>query len=563
MGRGIPLEARMSGLTTFWHRFFMTASFLRTAAETFAVFGLLMLFNVLVYQTSAAEITIPSMLFFINPFSAFYYSLRLRIPEGRWYRRIGVDLLWLCGLTLLINPLGWLFTHTDLRGMYSESPNTLTAEFIFIVLLAFPYVFFRCAVRFIAWWNDLRQRRVIWSLVSSNLVAVALLQALAALPLTLALFFSHLGDIPFTQVSNSPLAQFLYRLQISLPLVGIVILVATAVLMLLLPVSILVSYFFARRIRRRLDVLLDAAHAARDGIYGIQVEVTGHDEIARLQGDFNAMTNSLKTNIDALRSEREKVAALLATRRELMANVSHELRTPIATVRAYLDSALRQRGDSGDVTISHNDLAIIQRETLRLQTLIDDLFALSRTEVDQLVVKPSPVDAAALIQRVIETVAPVAWQVNRVEFVSNVPAWLPSVLADEPRLEQVLRNLIHNSLRYTSPGGLVILSAQETDDAVVIQVKDTGQGIDPEHLPHIWDRYYRDSENGGTGIGLALVKSFIEAMHGQVSAASTPGEGSCFTVTLPRAIVGDEASVRLARPQPVPRQPQKSPAVRP
>jgi signal transduction histidine kinase len=553
----------MSGVTAFWFRFFMNASFLRTAAETLAVFGLLTLFNVLVYQTSAAEMTVPSMLFFVNPFSALYYSLRLRVPAGRWSRRIGLDLLWLCGIALLLNPLGWLITRIDLLGMYSGSPNVLAAELIFIALLAFPYFFFRCALRFIVWWNDLRQRRVIWSLVSSNLVAVALLQALAALPLTLALFFSQLGDIPFAQVSNSSLAQFLYRLQISLPLVGIVILVATAVLMLLLPVSIVVAYFFARRIRRRLDVLLDAAHTARDGIYGIQIEVTGHDEIARLQGDFNAMTTSLKTNIDALRSEREKVAALLATRRELMANVSHELRTPIATVRAYLDSALRQHGHTGDVMISHNDLEIIQRETLRLQTLIDDLFALSRAEVDQLAIRTAPVDAAALIQRMIETVAPLAWQVNRVEFVSNIPAWLPKVLADAPRLEQVLRNLIHNSLRYTPPGGLVIVSAQETPDAVEIQVKDTGQGIDPEHLPHIWDRYYRDSENGGTGIGLALVKSFIEAMHGQVSAVSTPGEGSCFTITLPRAAIAEEVSTRLAKPQPVPRQPPRSSTVIP
>lgn len=553
----------MSGLTAFWLRFFMNASFLRTAAETLAVFGLLTLFNLLVYQTSAAAMTVPSMLFFVNPFSALYYSLRLRIPDGRWYRRFGLDLLWLCGITLFLNPPGWLFTRLDLLGMYSSSPNVLAAEFIFIALLAFPYFFFRCAVRFIVWWNDLRQRRVIWSLVSSNLVAVALLQALAALPLTLALFFSQLGEVPFAQASNSPLAQFLYRLQISLPLVGIVILIATAVLMLLLPVSIVVSYFFARRIRQRLNVLLDAAHAARDGSYGIQVEVTGHDEIARLQGDFNAMTTSLKTNIDALRSEREKVAALLATRRELMANVSHELRTPIATVRAYLESALRQHGNTSDVMISHNDLEIIQRETLRLQTLIDDLFALSRVEVDQLAIRAAPVDAAALIQRVIETVAPLAWKVNRVEFVSNIPTWLPKVLADAPRLEQVLRNLIHNSLRYTPPGGLVIVSAQETPDAVEIQVKDTGQGIDPEHLPHIWDRYYYDSENGGTGIGLALVKSFVEAMDGQVSATSTPGEGSCFTITLPRAAVAEEASTRLAKPQPVPRQPPRSSTVIP
>jgi signal transduction histidine kinase len=343
----------------------------------------------------------------------------------------------------------------------------------------------------------------------------------------------------------------LYRLQTVLPVVGGVILAATTVLIALLPVSIAVSYFFARGIRHRLDALLVAAHAARDGNYETQVLVTGHDEIARLQSDFNVMTANLKINVDDLRAEREKVAALLNTRRELMANVSHELRTPIATVRAYLESALRQ-GEKGDeVAISQDDLAIIQRETLRLQTLIDDLFALSRAEVDQLVFKSAPMDAVTLIQRVIETVAPLAWSINRVEIVANLPAWLPQITADEARLEQVLRNLLHNSLRHTPPGGLVIISAREQNGHAELQVQDTGEGIAPDRLPHIWERYYRDEENGGTGLGLALVKSFVEAMHGQVAVTSTPGEGTCFTITLPLASPSAENTPPLPKPQPV------------
>jgi signal transduction histidine kinase len=163
--------------------------------------------------------------------------------------------------------------------------------------------------------------------VTSNLVAVALLQALVVLPLTLILFFS--ANNSFTYIPDTLPAQLLYRLQIALPLIGLVMLVATAVLIALLPVSITVSYFFARGIRRRLDVLLDAAHAARDGNYGMHIQVSGQDEIARLQADFNVMTANLKINIDELRDKREKVATLLKNRRELMANVSHELRTPM------------------------------------------------------------------------------------------------------------------------------------------------------------------------------------------------------------------------------------------
>ena len=197
------------------------------------------------------------------------------------------------------------------------------------------------------------------------------------------------------------------------------------------------------------------------------------------------------------------------------------------------NSARRQNPDQDDITLAASDLAIIERETERLQTLIDDLFSLSRAEVEQLELKCVPLDAVTLIDQVVETVAPLAWQINRVEVLAQTPAHLPQVLADGSRLEQALRNLIHNSLRHTPPGGLVILNASATRDQMQIQVRDTGEGIAEADLPHIWERYYRSAENGGTGIGLTLVKSFTEAMNGQIVVDSTPGEGTCFTITLP------------------------------
>lgn len=555
VGGGLSVEARMSRIGVFWNsfvrRFFLRASPLRAYAETLLLFLLLTLFTILVYQAVAGQMTITALMFFVNPCSALYYSLRLRIPRGRWLRRMSIDALWLVIPTLLFNPLAWVATRSLLLEMFGYGSNLQAVDFLFVSLLAFPYVFFRVGIRFIAWWNELRQRRMIWSLVTSNLVAVAALQAIVMLPLAILFFLSAFGGGPFENIPENPLAQALYRLQTVLPIVGIVILVATTVLIALLPVSITVSYFFARGIRHRLDALLVAAHAARDGSYDTQVLVTGHDEIARLQADFNVMTANLKIKVDELRDEREKVAALLDTRRELMANVSHELRTPIATIRGYLDSALRQGKNAGDLTISQNDLAIIQHETLRLQTLIDDLFNLSRAEVDQLALKSAPMDAVALIQRVIETVAPMAWRINRVEIVAKLPPWLPNIVADEARLEQVLRNLIHNSLRHTPPGGLVIISACEQKGYAELQVQDTGEGIAPDHLPYIWERYYRDEENGGTGLGLALVKSFVEAMHGQVAVTSSPGEGACFSIILPLAKASAENPSSLPLPQPV------------
>lgn len=550
----------MSRLSRFWRGFFGRASVVRAYEETLLLFLLLLLLMRLVYWANDGQVTINAVIFFVNPLSALYYSLRLRIPGGRWYRRMGLDLVWLAVLTLVFNTLAWLVLRSLLMDTSDSSSNGRFLDALFISLMAFPYFFFRVSARFIAWWNALRQRRMMWSLVTSTLVAVAALQLVIVLPLALLLYFTTFGSGALVDIPASPFAQFLYRFQMSLPLIGFAILVGTAVLIMLLPVSIAVSYLFARRIRRRLDALLDAAHAARDGDYTVQVLVTGQDEIARLQADFNIMTANLKVNIDALRGEREKVATLLDTRRELMANVSHELRTPIATVRAYLDSALRQGAHEGEMTISPDDLAVIQRETLRLQTLVDDLFALSRAEVDQLALNPAPMDGVALIGRVIETVAPLAWRINRVEIVAELPTWLPKIVADEARLEQVLRNLIHNSLRHTPPGGLVIVYAREISGQVEIGVQDTGEGIAPESLPHVWERYYRDAENGGIGLGLALVKSFVEAMHGQVYVTSTPGEGACFIFRLPIEDTAAETRAPLPKPQPIPRTSPKTPA---
>lgn len=543
----------MSRLTYSWSRFFLKASTLYAYVETSLVFLLLLVFVMAVYQANAREMTLTSLLFFINPCSALYYSLRLRVPEGRWYRRFGMDLFYILVPTLMFNPLVWLALRMTQTGIVATGADTRVVDFIFISSMAFPYIFFRVWARFVRWWNELRQRRMIWSLVTSNLIAVAVLQAIVIVPIGVAIFFSSFASNAVGAIPDTPLAQFLYRLQTSLPMVGLAILLATAILIALLPVSIAVSYFFARRIRRRLDALLDATHAARDGQYDTQVSVSGRDEIAGLQADFNIMTQNLKMNIDALRDEQEKVTALLKIRRELMANVSHELRTPIATVRAYLDSMQRQQSDQGHIVVAQNDLAIIEHETLRLQKLVDDLFALSRAEIDQLAIKPVELDSVALIQRVIETVAPLAWRSNRVDLVAKLPTWLPMVVADESRLEQVLRNLVHNSLKHTPPGGVIIISAREFSEFLQIQVQDTGEGIQPEHLPHIWERYYRDEETGGTGLGLAMVKSFIESMNGEVTVTSTPGEGACFSITLPMGNLPLDTNSLLSKPEPVTR----------
>jgi signal transduction histidine kinase len=297
-----------------------------------------------------------------------------------------------------------------------------------------------------------------------------------------------------------------------------------------------------RRTTRRLEYLASATGALRAGNYAVRIPVVGEDEVAQLQTNFNAMAADLERAMYALLDERDTVAGLLHDRRELIANVSHELRTPMATLRGYLETTLTHWDENPSPTLQH-DLQVMENEVIRLQGLVEDLFTLARAEVGKLTLRCEPTNVGQLIQRIAETGAPPAWRTSRIAIVADVPCELPPVLVDASRLEQVLWNLLHNAVRHTAPGGIVAVVAAVEPEAVVIHVKDTGEGIAPADLPYIWQRFYqtessRTRTGGGTGLGLALVKELTEAMGGTVEAESVPGEGSCFTVRLLKGKAG-------------------------
>jgi signal transduction histidine kinase len=537
------METRLRQIGVYWMRFFQRASFTRTLLETAALSIVLTLITAVIYGQMLHTLYSMALLFFINPFCALYYALRLKPPSGGRIRQTLVEIIAVMTITAILNTPGIAVVIASSLASLSNLDLVLVLG---IGMLGFPYVFFRTLSRLSVWWQSLRERHLIWSLMNSHLVAVALLQGLVLLPVML-LVMNSLGRTEWMEeyLPSLPFAEFFYRLNMILPILGIAILAAIAVLVALLPVSAAVSYVFARRIKQRLEVLINVAHTAQMGDYSVRVPVSGHDEITRLQNDFNRMIASLDTTVTDLREEREKVAALLKRRHELMANVSHELRTPLATIRAYLESAQRRGEAAQGIALDANDLVIVQREADALQTLIDDLFALSRAETDSLSLKVQPTDAAALIMRVVETVAPLAWHTNRITVSAQIPPWQPLVQADATRLEQALRNLVHNSLRHTLPGGLIVIALMQNETFADVQVRDTGEGIGAEDLPYIWERFYRGAKNGGTGLGLALVKAFIEAMGGHVAVESTPGEGTCFTLSLPLS-----EEMTLPRPQP-------------
>jgi signal transduction histidine kinase len=182
----------------------------------------------------------------------------------------------------------------------------------------------------------------------------------------------------------------------------------------------------------------------------------------------------------------------------------------------------------------------MEGEVLRLQRLIDDLFTLSRLEVEQLTMTCRPTDVAPVVQRIVDAMAPLAWSGGRVEVVAELPDEPPLACVDESRLEQILANLLRNGVRHTPPGGIVAVGVAAEEDTVKIEVRDTGEGISAEDLPYIWERFYR-GENArtddvrGAGLGLALVKELVEAMGGSVEVESTVGEGSRFVVRLPKS----------------------------
>jgi len=297
----------------------------------------------------------------------------------------------------------------------------------------------------------------------------------------------------------------------------------------------LVAYLLSRRLVRRLEHLGKAAESLAAGDLSQRVDA-GADEVGQLAHRFNNMAADLERTLGDLRSERDRVAGLLDQRRQLVANASHELRTPVATVRGYLESALAQ---PAELPVGlRADLETMERELARLQQLIDDLFALSQAAVGRLSMRLEPTDAGAVVKRLVETTAPLAWRQRQVQVLAEFEQDTPLARADAQRLEQVVSNLLGNAARHTPPGGLVAAAVSTEPAAVRLDVRDTGEGITADEVPHLFERFFRGhAQNGqaGAGLGLALVKELTEAMGGSVEANSTPGEGSCFTIRLPRA----------------------------
>lgn len=286
--------------------------------------------------------------------------------------------------------------------------------------------------------------------------------------------------------------------------------------------AVALSLYLSRSVIAPVHAMSLASQRIADGRYDERVQVRGEDELAQLAMRFNQMAGKL-----------DQVESM---RRRLIGDVSHELRTPLTAIKGSMEGLM-----DGVLPATQETFQQIHTEADRLNRLVDDLQELSRVEARAYELEIRPLDVFSLVRTVTKRLASQA-ELNHVLLDIELAPDLPRVLADEDRAVQVLTNLVGNALQYTPENGKVTIFAKRIDHEVQISVRDTGTGIPPEHLPHIFDRFYRVDASrsrsrragGGSGIGLTIARALVEAHGGRIWAESAgEGLGSTFRFTLP------------------------------
>jgi signal transduction histidine kinase len=283
-------------------------------------------------------------------------------------------------------------------------------------------------------------------------------------------------------------------------------------------VALLFARWFARGMTQPLRDMAGAARRMEVGNYEVRVETRSRDEVGQLAHAFNRMSGEL--------------ARLEESRRDLVANVSHELKTPIAAIRAHLENLL-----DGVEQPDRDTLGVMLAQAERLGRLVEQLLDLSKLESGEVPLQRADVPLEPLVRQVVSEIE-VASAGKDVRIEHEIPQDLPMLDADAERVHQVLFNLVDNAVRFVPAGGEVTIAAQRHNGSVEISVADNGVGITREHLPRLFERFYRADTarargDGGTGIGLAIARSVVEAHGGTIRAESEPGIGSVFSFDLP------------------------------
>jgi two-component system OmpR family sensor kinase len=291
-------------------------------------------------------------------------------------------------------------------------------------------------------------------------------------------------------------------------------------------VAIVLGFVLTRQFTRPINALAAGARHIADGDLGFRVQIKSSDEIGDLAYSFNNMASNLEKSEQA--------------RRRLVADIVHEVRTPLTIIEGTVEGIA-----DGVFPPDSEHLDSIREQTVLLNRLVGDLRELSLAETGQLKLKPAPTNMAELVRRKLSQIELRA-QENNIRVTLQAGKDIPDVKVDPVRMDQVISNLLTNAVRHTPDSGSITVSIRAVPEAdshlnrpyLAVSIANTGEGIAAEHLPHIFDRFYRAEPSrarseGGSGLGLAIVKQLVEAHDGKVWAESSPGEGSTFYIALP------------------------------
>jgi two-component system, OmpR family, sensor histidine kinase BaeS len=283
-------------------------------------------------------------------------------------------------------------------------------------------------------------------------------------------------------------------------------------------VALILGLVLARTLTRPLRALTSATQAITQDDLDQQVNVSTQDEIGELAQAFNQMSADLS------RSNH--------LRQQMTADIAHDLRTPLTVISGYIESL-----QDGVLEPTSERFDIIQNEVLQLQRLVEDLRTLSLVDAGELSLNCQSTAPGELLIRTANSYHLPA-QRRKITLETRVQPGLPEINVDPERMIQVLSNLVNNALRFTSEGGQITLAAHQEMNAICLSIQDDGEGINPDLLPHIFERFFRGDharyqKSGETGLGLAIARSIVEAHDGYIKAVSKLGEGATFSITLP------------------------------
>jgi signal transduction histidine kinase len=307
------------------------------------------------------------------------------------------------------------------------------------------------------------------------------------------------------------------------------LLLATVLLLFASGIAVALGLFFSTTLTDRIRLLDQTARAIARGNLNARVPAGGRDELAALAHTFNDMAAQLQA---ADRKQRE----LETLRRDLIAWVSHDLQTPLASIRAVVEALAD--GIVEDPQTVQRYLHASQRDIRALSALIDDLFQMAQLDAGGMTLNKEYGSLSDLISDTLESFSEPAIR-QGITLEGQVGAEVDPVFMDTQRIGRVLNNLIGNALRHTPSSGRVQVKASAFENGVLVEVFDNGEGILPEDLPYVFERFYRGDKSrnaatGGAGLGLAIVKGIVEAHGGEISVISTPGRETRFRFTLPR-----------------------------